>query len=98
MPDIAQQSLRHLLGRENLIGDPRRDRAARHAVELCAFQILDQRHAASRLDLSEAVGAVVSGSGEDDADRPFLAVLRQGLEEDIDRVALAARLGGYGEA
>ena len=98
MPDVAQQRLRHLLGRENLIGDPRRDRAARHAVELCAFQILDQRHAASRLDLSEAVGAVVSGSGEDDADRPFLAVLRQGLEEDVDRVAVAARLGRYGEA
>ena len=98
VPDVLQQRLRHLLGWENMIDDPRRDRAARHAVELSAFRILDQHHAASRPYLSEAVGSVASGSRQDDANRPFPAVIRQGFEEGIDRVAVAARLGRLGQA
>ena len=51
--------------------------------ELALFRILDQRHAASRLDLSEAVGAIASGSRQHDADRPLPGNPPPWLEKNV---------------
>jgi hypothetical protein len=49
-------------------------------------------HAAFALDRAHAQRAVAAGARQHDADRPFVLVLRQRAEEEIDRQALAARL------
>ncbi len=82
------QRVRDLRRRENEVGDPRGDRAARHAVVLRFGRILHDHQAAALLDRRQAEAAVAAGAGQDDAHGPVRVVLRQGLEQEVEGQAL----------
>ena len=74
---------RHLIGRQHEIGQPGGNGGAGHPVELGAFFILHHDHAAIFLDNAHAASAVAAGAGQDDRDRFFALIFRQGTQEHI---------------
>jgi len=89
-----EHRLGHPLRGQDLIDGPGSDRAARHPVVLRGGRVLRDRHPAPGLDRLEAEGAVRSGAGQDDADRPLLRVRGQAAQKEVDRHADAAGLDG----
>jgi len=47
---MRQQGIRHLFGRQDVVGVASGDRAAWHAIVLHGSRVLHHRHAAARLD------------------------------------------------
>ena len=95
--DVGDQLGRHLGRRQHVVHQTGGDGAARHAVVLGGFRVLRHRHAALALDRAQPQGAVAAGAREHDADGPFVLVLGQRAEEEVDRQALAAWRGGLEE-
>jgi hypothetical protein len=79
-----------------VIGHIRSDRASRHAVEFRGLRRLHQAHAALCPDLLQSIGAVASGSGEHDGNRPFVLIRGKRLEQHIDRMAVTAGVRRFG--
>ncbi len=90
---IADQRLGHGRGRQHVIGCARRDRMARHAVELRDRRVLRDAHPAGELDVLDAGGAVAPRAAQHHRDGLGFLVLGERGEEAVDRMALAARLG-----
>ena len=82
---------RDIANRQDEIGKPGGDCAARHGCILGLLRILNENDAAGFLHRPDAHGAIGTGAGKDDGEA--IAVLRgQRAEEEIDRRALPARL------
>ena len=96
--DVGKHRLRHFFRGKDVIGHARVDRASRHAVEFRGLGGLHQAHAAFGSDLLQSLGAVASGSGEHDRDRPFAMLDGNRAEEHVDRMTLATRYGRLGHA
>ncbi len=97
MAHVSQEHIRHVLRREDMVGEVCLDRAQRHGVEARGGGVLHQDAAALGLDLLQSFGPVAAGPRQDDADRPFAPMPRQRLEEAVDRVAGAAPFGRLGQ-
>ena len=85
--------LRELLRRADPVGKSVGDRALRHAAVQGALRILNEAHAAVRLDRPHAERAVVERPGENDADRPRANRVRCRAEERVDRRSVSVLLG-----
>src|SRR5437660_5773973 len=92
MSRVAQDDLRHLRDREDVVHYPGCDGTARHAIVLGAAGVLHDRQAAAGVDGPEALRAVRAGPGEDDADGTLVLLVRQGLEQRVHWEAQAAGL------
>ena len=97
MLDESQEDLGHLLHGQDVVDQSRGDRAAGHAVVGCRLRVLGQGQAAVGLDGLQAVRALGAGPGEDDADGLLVAVLGQGVEEEINGYPPPAALGRRGQ-
>ena len=76
---------RHLLRRQDAVGDAGLVRGPRHAVELRALDVLDDHQAAGVVDVADAARAVAAAARQHDRDRARAAVLRERAEEHVDR-------------
>ena len=92
---IGDELGRHPGRRQLVVHQAGGDHAARHAVKFRGFRCLGHGHPAAALDRAHAERAVAAGAREHDPDRPFVLVLRERPEEEIDRQPLAARRGGF---
>ena len=85
----ANDLLRDLARRQREIDEARRDRGARHAVELRAL-ILRECDSAFRFDSGQTGRAVASRSGEHDADCARAFIVGERSQADVDRQKAAA--------
>ena len=94
MLDESEEDLGHPLHGQDVVDQSRGDRAAGHAVVGCRLRVLGQGQAAVSLDGLQAVRALGAGPGEDDADGLLVAVLGQGVEEEVNGYPPPAALDG----
>jgi hypothetical protein len=87
---VAEQELRHLGRRENVVHETRGDRARGHAVVLGVLGVLGEHEPAFSLHGPEPDRAFRTRAGQDHADRPVALVLSQGAEKEIDGMPDAA--------
>jgi len=88
---LLDQVPRHLLGRQDLVGHPGRDRAPRHAVVGGGFGKLDDGGSTVPLDRAQASGAVGAGARQDDANGALALVHGERVQETIDRLRKVGR-------
>ena len=92
VPDHIDQRLRHPMWRQHQIDHAGIDGALGHPGIRRGCRILRDDDAALGFDEAQTRRAVRPGARKNDADRPFLLVLRERTEKDIDRAPLRARL------
>ncbi len=95
--DVIEELGGHLLDRQDVVDQPGRDGAARHAVVARGAGGLRDRETAALLDRHQAQRPVRARPREHDADPPLAPVLRQRAEEAIDRRARDLRAGIAGD-
>ncbi len=93
VPQIIGDGRRDASGRQDLVDETGRDRAARHAVIGRALGVLDDRVAAGLLQRPHPLGAVAAGARQQDGHRPVAQLVGDRPEEGVDRRADAARRG-----
>jgi hypothetical protein len=87
---IREDPRRELGDRCDDIGEPRVDRAARHAVELRRLRRLHERRARCLLDRAQPQRAIAAHPAQDHADAALSLILRERAEEEVDRQHAAA--------
>ena len=97
-PGHPVQDGRELPCRRDVVHRDAPERAHDHAGIGGFLGLLHQREPAAGLDLDQADGAVVEGSGEDDADDPGSEPRRRAPEEGIDGRAVPLLPGTVGAA
>jgi hypothetical protein len=96
LPQVARvldEPCRHLLGRQHVVHHARADRAAEHGVVPGRFGRLRHHHPAVLLDRAQAERAVAARARQQDADGAVALVLRQRVEQAVDRHPQARRRG-----
>ena len=82
---VGDQLARQPLDRQNVIHQPRTDRAGRHPVILRRLRFLGHGHARRAFDGFQTQRAVGARAGEDDADGLVLLILGERAEKIINR-------------
>ncbi len=90
---IGNELGRHLGWSKDVICKAGGDNTARHAVIRGGIRVLCHYHAALDFYRSHPLRTIASGTGENDADGPFMQVLGQRSKKEIDEQALPARCG-----
>ena len=95
---VLEERFRHLLDGQDIVGHTRGDGAFGHGGVTGCLGILNHGHAARVLDGHEPERPVRAGPAQDDADCPFLLIVGQRPEKEIDRCLPVAAVDRPGQA